>query len=138
MRSFPDFSDTLEWNLVTRQLLNDRRVIGGFLRLPPMTAEIVNSHLLMIGVTSSSARPHWYRAGWARQFLDFSPSSTSIFPRGVQTCSYPLALGTLNCLTFAKEIERWTLQIAFPVYFQDALVEVWRYDGNDLTVFDVI
>lgn len=138
MRSFPDFSNTLEWNLVTRRSLITRQLIGGYFRLPPMTIDIVNSHLLMIGVASSSAKSHWYTAGWARQLLSFSPSSTSVFPSAVQTNSYRLALGVLNCLAFGKEVNSWTLQISFPVYLEDALIEVWRYDGTDLTVFDRI
>lgn len=138
MRSFPDFSNSLEWNLVTRRSLVNRQLIGGYVRLPPLTVNISNSHLLMIGVASNSAKSHWYTAGWARQFLNFSPSSTSVFPVGVQTVSHRLALGTLNCLTFAKEINDWTLQIAFPVYLEDALVEIWRYDGTDLSVFERI
>lgn len=138
MRSFPNFGDSLEWNLVSRQTLSNPVVIGGFLRLPPIIKEIEGSHLLIIGVASSSARPSWYRGGWARQFLDFSPSSTSVFPRGVQAVSHQLALGTLNCLTFAKETPKWTLEVTFPVYFRDVICEIWRYDGTDLSVFERI
>ena len=135
-RQFPDFRETLEWNLVARATY--QAPIGGLVsdRLPARQWLIQNSHLLIIGVSSTSARSTWKTGGWAAQILPFLPSSTSQYVAAVQSSRKWLRLGTLTLVTFPKVMRTYLLEISFPYWFEDVSVEIWRYDGRDLDTFE--
>ncbi|MBW4474062.1 MAG: hypothetical protein KME45_27360 [Stenomitos rutilans HA7619-LM2] len=137
-RQFPDFRDTLEWNLVSRssyQAVNNVNVKD---RLPARTFLIENSHVLIIGVSSQSARSTWRTGGWAAQVLPFLPSTTSQYVAAVQSSRRWLRLRTLTLVVFPKVLPTYFLELSFPYYFDDVSVEIWRYDGRDLDTFDRI
>ena len=131
-----DFADTIEWNLVARQTY---QVVSGsrvWERLPNRDFFIENSQVLIIGLSAEFRRSTWYTGGWASQLLPFSPSSTSIFPAIVQSRSFKLRLGIQNLVIFPRYLPIWVLQLAFPYWLEDVTVEIWPYDGRDLSVFD--
>lgn len=135
-RRFPDLADSLEWNLVLRS--NFVAVAGGdgiYGGIPPITQVINNSHTLMIGVKSTTARSHWYTGGWAAQRLLLIPSSTTDFTANVQTENYRIRLGVLNLCTYPKHQATWMLYLKIPRWIREALVEIWRYDGIDRDLF---
>ncbi|MBF2025614.1 MAG: hypothetical protein IGS48_02445 [Oscillatoriales cyanobacterium C42_A2020_001] len=110
---------------------------GTYTPIPPKTWIIENSHVLQIGVKSSMAMPSWYTGAWVAQRLLMLPSTTSEFIANVQTCNYRLRLGVLNLVTFPKHQSTWMLYVKIPKWIKQALVEIWRYDGRDETVFDL-
>lgn len=135
-RQFPDFSNTMEWNLVAReshQAVDDAQVAN---RLPTRTYFIENSSVLIIGVDSESARSTWKTGGWAMQRLPFLPSTTSNFLPVVQTTRRWLRLRALVLCVFPKLVDDWILEVNFPYWFDDVSIEIWRYDGRDLEVFE--
>jgi hypothetical protein len=136
-RQFPDFRDTLEWNLVERATyqapvtatpINDR--------LPARQWFIQDSHVLIIGVSSVSARSTWRTGGWAAQILPFSPSTTSQFTAAVQSDKRWLRLNAPTLVVFPKMLPAYLLELSFPYWFDDVSVEIWRYDGRDLDTFE--
>src|SRR5579885_1656764 len=136
VRQFPDFANTQEWNLVGRSSYQAQALTSN--SYAPITAQnwlIQNSNVLIIGVSSVSSGATWRTGGWARQILSFLPSTASNFVAAVHTERRWLRLGTLTLCVFPKLMDSWILEISFPFWFQDATVEVWRYDGRDIDVF---
>ncbi len=130
-----DFLDTLEWNLVSRasyQAMNGVSVVN---RLLPRTYLIQNSHVVIVGIDSQSARSTWNTGGWARMIIPFAPSSTTVFVAAVNADRKWLRLRNLNLVVFPKITDSWILEISFPYWFDDVLVEIWRYDGRDVDQF---
>lgn len=138
-RHFPDFTDTLEWNLVARQTYlapsDTRDGKTYYSRIPPKAFVIENSHLLMIGVKTSQSRPTWFTGGWASQRLLFAPSSTSEFLAVIESRRRRLSLETMTLFEADRQMSTWLLTLQFPRWFIDARVEVWRYDGRDVDLF---
>lgn len=138
-RLFPNFTDTMEWNLVARATYQAPQTPTPYLnRLPSRSFLIENSHVLIIGLKSNSARSYWVTGGWAAQFFPFLPSSTSEYPAIVQGKRRWLRLGVMSLVIFPKILSTWVLELQFPYWLNDISIEVWRYDGTDLTVFDRI
>lgn len=135
-RNLLDFSDTIEWNLVARQTYQVATPSRIWERLPNRDFFIENSQVLIIGLSAEFSRSTWYTGGWASQLLPFLPSSTSIFPAIVQAKSFKLRLGIQNLIVFPRFLPLWILQLSFPYWLEDVTVEIWRYDGRDLAVFD--
>ncbi len=137
-RRFPNFLDSMEWNLVVRQSYqaNDGVMVRD--RLPSRTWLIQNSHVLIIGVRSNSARSYWRTGGWAAQLIPFLPSTTSDFVAAVDSNRRWLRLGVLTLVVFPKISDTWVLELSFPYWFDDVYVEVWRYDGIDLDGFETL
>lgn len=138
-RHFPDFTDTLEWNLVARTTYDAAtRVEEGittFLPLPPRGWVIENSHVLLIGVKAKNPRSTWYTGGWASQRLLFVPSSTTEFTATVKAASKRLTLGSLTLFVAQTLMPTWLLYVEFPRWFIGVTIEIWRYDGRDVDVF---
>jgi hypothetical protein len=134
-RQFPDFLNSIEWNLVARAnyQANESAPIAN--RLPPRNFLIENSNVLIIGIDSNSARSYWRTGGWAVQIIPFLPSSTSTYVAAVHSYRKWLRLRVLTLAVFPKISDTWALEISFPFYFNDASVEIWRYDGRDLDEF---
>lgn len=138
-RYLPDFANTLEWNLVERASYQAPQTPTPYLnRLPPRNWVIENSNVLLIGCRSDSARSYWFTGGWATQLLPFLPSTTSNFAAASQAKQIRLQLGVLSLCVFPKILPTWILQIQFPYWLDDVSIEIWRYDGADLTVFERI
>jgi len=135
-RQFPDFRDTLEWNLVNRSSYQAVNNVSVNDRLPSRTFLIENSHVLIIGVSSNSARSTWKTGGWAAQILPFSPSSTSQFVAAVQSSRRWLRLYSPTLVVFPKVLPTYLLEMSFPFWLNDVSVEIWRYDGRDFDVFE--
>ena len=132
-RQLADFSNTLEWNLVARE---SHQAVDEVNRLPARTYFIENSNVLIIGTDSESARSTWKTGGWATQRLPFLPSTTSNFLPAVQTSRRWLRLRTLVLCVFPKLLDSWILEVNFPYWFEDVSIEIWRYDGRDIEVFE--
>lgn len=135
-RQFPDFRDTLEWNLVARASYQAVQNVTLDVRLPSRTFLIENSHVLIIGVSSQSARSTWKTGGWAAQILPFSPSTTSQFVAAVQSSRRWLRLNSPSLVIFPKVLPTYFLELSFPYWFNDVSIEIWRYDGRDYDTFE--
>lgn len=135
-RQFPDFLNTIEWNLVARNSYTAPTTPTAVNnRLPNRQFLIENSHVVMIGTNSDGARSYWSTGCWASQLLPFLPSSTSNYVSAVQSARRWCRLRTLNLLIFPKLTNTWILDLAFPYWLPDVSVEVWRYDGRDIDQF---
>lgn len=141
-RFYPNFTDTLEWNLVARESYTapseTRDGNTYYLPIPLKSWMISDSYLLMIGVESAGTKSSWYTGGWASQRLLFLPSTTSTFLATVETRSKRLRKSALTLFEAEKFMSPWLLAIQFPRWFTNASVEIWRYDGTDLDVFQRI
>lgn len=136
-RLFPDFADAIEWNLVRRETLTAPETPTPVSqRLPSRTYLIQNSHVLIIGLNSTTAKSGWFTGGWASMTLLFLPSSTSDFPAAVDHQKKWLRLRSLNLVIFPKIMNTWVLSLEFPYWLQDLYIEVWRYDGQDISTFE--
>ena len=135
-RQYPDFRDTIEWNLVARQSYQAPQNVQVSDRLPARQFLIENSHLLIIGTSSTSARSTWRTGGRAAQILPFLPSSTSQYVAAVQSQRKWLRLGTLTLVEFPKIMPTYVLEVSFPYWLDNVAVEIWRYDGRDLDAIE--
>lgn len=130
-RSFPDLSNTLEWNLVSRRTLTASRV-GTRWIIPPPAFPIENSFIVCVGVSCPNARPNWQLGCYATMNLLLRPSSTSQFPGSTRVQSVFCRLNQLTLCVFPKLSADWYLSLDFPWWHDSADVEVWRHDGRDL------
>lgn len=138
-RIFPDFSDAMEWNLVAREtLIAPTTPTPWQNRIPARSYLIQNSHVTIIGVRSTSARSRWFTGGWASQILPFTPSSTSEYTAAVRHESRWLRLNNQTLVIWPRILPTWLLTLDFPYWLEEVRLEVWRYDGADLDVFNRI
>lgn len=139
-RQLPQLTDRLEWNLVHRELYIGQEIVSGARRritywIAPRTY-LIDSNVVLIGMKNEFAPSSWYLGGWASQRITFSPSSTSEFQPSIAAERRQLRLGTLNLWTLPKLDRPWFLELQFPRWHQQMLVEIWRYDGIDFDQFD--
>lgn len=135
-RQLPDFLDSIEWNLVRRETLTAPETPTPYLnRLPLRSYLIQDSHALIIGLSSDSARSNWDTGAWCYPLIPFLPSSTSNFPAAVQAGGHRLRLRRLNFVMFQRLSPQWILEMQFPYWLNDISVEIWRYDGRDIDLF---
>lgn len=136
-RILPDFQNAIEWNLVARASYvpaNTPLLVQD--RLPRRSYLIENSHALIIAISTSQPRPNWFTGGWASMILPFLPSSTTAYPAAVGHEKQWISLGQMNLTIWPRFMPTWILNLDFPYWLPDASVEIWRYDGTDLDVFD--
>lgn len=129
-----DFGNNLNWNLALRQTYLAQphpELLNEHLPIPAITLSI-DSHVLLIGASSSKAKPNWYLAGRASSRLLFSPSSTSDFLATVQSSSrYKIGLNRLNLIRFTDyDLTPYLLEIQIASWHQDMYLEVWKYSGD--------
>lgn len=131
MRSFPDIGQSIEWNLVRRSTVTSSRV-GQQWKIPNQSYGIENSSVCAVGVRNTLAKPTWKLGGWATQNLFLGMGYTSQFVAYVETSRKKIWLDRLNLLIYPKLADLWSLELSFPWWHEQMLIEVWRYDGRDL------
>lgn len=134
------------WDLATKEnwelILSDRRTVQRvnnpdlaqnqyeYIPIAPIYTN-PNSHVLLIGTYSASAKPYWFLGARASQYLYVSPSTSSNFISGVQASDIKRV--GLNRLTLVKfdnyDVLPYTLQLEIPYWLEDIYVEVWEYQG---------
>lgn len=138
-RQFAQFTEAVEWNLVRREELVAQEVFDGrgLIPIPPRNFGC-DRHVLLIGVaTDIPAGRRWKTGGWAEQLSFQSPSSTTQFQPPIKISSRWLSVNRLNLVIFPKlGTVPYLCQISVPTYFKQALVECWKYDGPDESLFD--
>lgn len=133
-RFLSGITDTLEWNLVSRQDLQAQQV-GNDSRIQSRTF-LITTNVAAIGLKNSTSPPNFYLGGWANCYANFTPSSQSEFVAAVKIHSERLKIGSLNLLVVPRVTVGFFLQLDFPRWHQTMSIEVWRYDGPDETIFD--
>lgn len=134
------------WDLATREnwelILGERRTVVynngtspsqdkyNYTPIPPIYTT-PNSHILLIGTQSNSARAHWFLGARASQYLYVSPSMNSNLISGVQTSEVKrIGLNRLTLVQFPNyNIVPYTLQLEIPYWLEDIYIEVWEYQG---------
>ena len=137
-RNYPDFTDNLEWNSVynfSDAVLNYQLPVN---RLPDRQVIVNGSGLLVIGVSSQTAKPSWKFGGIVKQVLPFAPSTVSVFRPTTISKTVKLNLGAGTLFEMEKIYSTYTLLFQFPRWLLDVYVEVWRYDGRDQSVFEAM
>lgn len=135
-RDLPDVTNSLEWNLVARRSLQASQT-AAIIRVPTQTF-LISTNVVAVGVRNSSAPASWYLGAWANCYANFTPSSQSDFVAVVKVHEQRLKLNNLNLVVVPKVTIGFILEVVFPKWFLAMDVEVWRYDGADRTLFDVV
>lgn len=135
-RLFTGITDTLEWNLVSRQELQAQQV-GNISRIQPRTF-LITTNVVAVGLKNSTSPPHFYLGGWANCYANFTPSSQSEFVAATKIHDQRLKIGSLNLIIVPKITVGFFLQLDFPRWHQTMLIEVWRFDGGDQTIFEYV
>lgn len=101
--------------------------------IPPIFAA-PNSNVLLVGIRSESALPHWFLGARVSQYLYVSPSNSPNLVSGVQVAGHIKA--GLNRLTLCQflnyGIYPYVVQLDIPYWLEDIYVEVWEYRGLQL------
>jgi hypothetical protein len=134
-RQFPDFLNAMEWNLVARRSLQVQSVSQKAYNPIPPQSFLLESFVLMIGVRNVEAPNRWYLGAWATMFAPMLPGSTSEFVASVVVTQRKIRLGVLNLVVFPKVMAPYLLEVKFPAWHEQILLEVWRYDGQDVDQF---
>jgi hypothetical protein len=134
-RSYLGFSDPANWSLVALQTVN-AELVGGAFRIPPQTF-VMNRHLVQIGLANPNARWWWNLGGWATAKLVANPvPGSSITPASPILANNRLILGSLNLLEVPKISAPWLLELRFPVWHTQIVLELWQYSGPDVSLFE--
>lgn len=98
--------------------------------IPPIYAS-PNSHVLLIGIRSNSARAHWFLGGKASQYLYVLPNDNFAYTSGVQIPDIKkLGLNRLTLVEFKNyNVIPYVLEIDIPYWLEDIYVEIWEYTG---------
>ena len=138
-RRLLDIQDGLEWNLVIRETYQVQRIDDrSYNPIPPRSLFIENSSVIMIGLRNSKAEAHWYLGAWLEMRLPLSPSSTTEFMALVTASNRRLRLGGLNLVILPKLMPSCLIELKFPYWHEEMLVEVWRYDGRDVGFLEAL
>lgn len=123
-------SDSLNWDLVTRQSLNGVKISGENTFLINPYSTVLNSRLVLVGCKSTSAKQSWRLGCWANFRLLFSPSSTSEYVSAIQFYAKSCHLNRLNLIE-VPEIYPWPylLYLEFPRWLGNIDIEIWKYSG---------
>ncbi len=125
-----EIENSLNWDLVTRQSLNGRRIEGEKTFLIDPVSAVLNSRLLLVGCRSVSARPSWRLGCWTNFRLLVSPSSTTEFISAVEFYTKSCQLNRLTLIE-VPQIYPWPylLYLEFPRWLGSIDVEIWKYSG---------
>ena len=135
------------WDLSTRQnwelILSEQRVVVyqdgtlptndnyKYTPISPFYAAL-NSHILLIGTRSNSARQHWFLGARVSQFLYVSPSADFSYTSGVQASDIKrVGLNRFTLVEFKNyNVIPYVLELDIPYWLEDIYVEVWEYLGQ--------
>lgn len=142
-RTIPDLNESLEWNLLGRRelkgtLVTDTVTTGTRIYsrtrwvIPAQSFFVEDSSIVAVGVRNPKASPRWFLGAWATMLLPVSPSSTTQFVSAMDADRRSCRLGILNLLVFPKLTPSWILEVKFPDWHEEILLEAWRYDGRDI------
>lgn len=141
LRQLPQLTDRLEWNLISRQEFTAQEIIVGRRRRVtyyiPDQRYVIDGHVIAIGLANPVAPANWFLGAWGTQALLINPSTTSqFFSAGMQADVRRLRINALNLWITPKLDRPWRLELRFPYWHSQMLVEIWRYDGLDFDVFE--
>ncbi|MBW4597470.1 MAG: hypothetical protein KME46_32385 [Brasilonema angustatum HA4187-MV1] len=100
---------------------------------------LTDAHIFLIGVTSISANPSWYKAGWLLQQIDnVKIDDTIIFtnlPRtpvtSVDGKQKLIPLNTIQLVTFPKLTDSYRLRFTPVRWLKDLTLGIWEYRGQE-------
>ena len=125
-----DIGNSLNWDLslrVTKEVQSTGD--SSYLPIPPVSVPMENP-TIMVGISSSAAKPTWFLGCRASMRLLTLPSTTSEFTAIVEVASKPCGLGRLTLIRFPDlNLYPYLLLLTFPIWIQQAYVEVWKYSG---------
>lgn len=135
------------WDLATREnwqlILADQRVVDYVDNTQPTQTPYKynpiepiyatpNTHALLVGTRSSTAKLRWKLGAYVSQYLYVSPSDTGNFSSGVQIGNAQIA--RLNNFTFLQfpnhNVSPYVLKIEIPYWIEDIYIEVWEYTAE--------
>lgn len=132
--------DSVEWNILKRdqytiqpvqQWQTKSREYLDYLPIKDI-AVLANSPIIMVGISSKSAKKHWYLGGWAAMYLNIVPGSNTDFVAAVKTDPQKCKLNNLTLIRFPfLGIYPYTLVVSIPYYFEDVYIEIWEYTDFD-------
>lgn len=124
-------SDSLNWDLITRQSLNGVKVSGENTFLINPYSTVLSSRLVLVGCKSASAKQSWRLGCWANFRLLASPSSTSEYVSAIQFHTQSCHLNRLNLIE-VPQLYPWPylLYLEFPRWLGSIDIEIWKYSGT--------
>lgn len=130
-------ADSSNWELLLSQSKvatrhADRLVANSYYEyepIPPFANP--QSHLLLIGTRSDTAKPYWFLGARASQYLYLSPNISSNFTSGVQAGnSINVGLNRMTVVEFKDyDIFNYVLKLEIPYWIEDIYIEVFEYVG---------
>jgi hypothetical protein len=118
----------LQWSYSVAAAINPQRQ-GSYLEIPPITAPfLLESHIIAVAATSTTARPHWKVAGSVEKKI-----STGIATGGGLDTTISqnrvLWLNKINLFKFTQDTPTYGLQITPKWWFKDITLTLWVYTG---------
>jgi hypothetical protein len=129
---YTQFTESFQWEFVARESYTAQVVDGGKKYVPiPKHSFLPTGKLLLVGVkTNTLGSSKWVHAGWATAFSLQIPSSTTEFTANVMVANERLRLNAFAVVEIPYGTSPVRLEVAVPAWFRDAMVEIWRYDGE--------
>lgn len=123
------------WSLIlnnTYQVVVTNPEKNWYKPLNPIVVSAQN-RIILAGVTSTKAKPHWYLGAWVTAQINISPSTQAGFYGFVQSKEVQkVPLHKLALLEFETyQLPTYSLVFTFPYWLEDATLEVWQYTGTE-------
>lgn len=134
-RQLTEISNQIEWNIVARRSLEGQ--LDGKAFFIPAQRFSIDAYVAAVGLRNTKAPAHWDLGGWATPLMLFTPSEfSSDYPSAVATGSQRLKLNVLNLVLIPQILKPCILEVKFARWHARIELEVWRYDGPDVSQFD--
>jgi hypothetical protein len=120
-----DLGDRLNWDVVDRATYTAADILTG---IAPKTYSI-DTPGLIVGIKCPSGRDNWRYAGQLIQYVQAYPTSyqPAFFPI-TEVSRHRLYLNRYRYIELADhEPREYTIQLQFPIWFGDVLVELFKY-----------
>lgn len=144
--SFITLSSLSNWRLIVQEERRVRFTEGSatsqeskYRPINPIFS-LAQSNIVLAGVSSDTALPHWYLGARVSQYNYISPSRSGRFIAGVQTSEQKrIRLNQLTLINFEDyKIYPYVLAAEFPYWLEHVYYEAWEYTGAYNSVNDVL
>lgn len=136
-RFFPEFGDPSKWELIDQKTLVGESLGRNRWGIPKQRYEL-EQPVCLIGIRNRFAPATWTLGGWASQMLRRSAVAEAelVFVQN-RRCR----LGTSLIIfpeVVSPENTACVLEISFPRWHTEVMLEVWKYIGRDISMVDWI
>lgn len=140
-RIFPEFYTQNKWTQILNRTFTAKDLgEGRYEPIPRYAFGTAGGRVLLVGCRNPEGKSSWNLGLWLSPTVFFTPNDNSNFVANVITSKEPCTMGTFNLVKvpkyFSDNQSVYGLVLTFPFWHRRMDVEIYRYDGADVSLFD--